>query len=335
MRLIPLQIRAADCIIEGDYHPEENMYSKIRRALRQTFILLCAIILLCGTLYTVSWYAQRSQIHEKNESYSSLYLPTPQITPEPTPEATAAPQATPTATAEPILSLPAVVDQPIPTPGADTIIISLPTAPPVQNSFSDLLALNPETIGFLKIDGLISLPVVQRENDNEFYLTHSFDLAEAAEGTLFLDGMNRLVPEDECLIVYGHNMNNGTMFGELDRYDSLSFLKAHPLVQFDTLYENNAYVPFAVFPASMTPDDDSYFDVRQIAFTDGTFDLFVSQLKSRSVVNIPVDVQRGDPILLMVTCDYTKNDGRFIVALRCLRTGETAEEAAAAVSNSR
>jgi len=272
-------------------------------------ILLCAVILLCGALYTASWYAERGRIQDRNEEYRQLYIPDDAPSDKP---------GTP---------LPTVADEPLPTPDADTLVFSLPTPPPVQASFTELIKLNAETIGFIRIDDLIELPVVQRENDNEFYLTHSFDRAEAAEGTLFLDGMNRLVPEDDCLIVYGHNMNNGTMFGLLDHYDESSFLKAHPLVQFDTIYENNTYVPFAVFPASMNPDSSGYFDVRQIAFSKEGFDLFVSRLKTRSVINIPVDAYYGDHLLLLVTCDYTKDDGRFIVALRRLRADETRKDA--------
>ncbi len=293
------------------------MNLKQKKLLQQSVVLLCAVILLGGALYAGNWFFERSRIVEKNERYSRLYQPdanTVSLTDS---------------------ALPSVADEPIPTPDSGTLIISLPTAPPVQESFGDLISLNPETVGFLRIDGVLSLPVVQREYDNDFYLTHSFDLAEADEGTLFLDGMNRLVPEDDCLIVYGHNMHNGSMFGELDHYDELDFLKAHPLVQFDTIYENRTYVPFAAFPASMDPESGSYFDLRQIVFTDETFDLFISRLKSRSVLEIPVDAYYGDPLLLLVTCDYTKDDGRFIVALRQLRAKESADEAIATVNKAK
>lgn len=314
------------------------MHSKNKKSIRQLIILLCVVVLLFGALYVIGWYSNRSRILNKSEEYTSLYL-NGDTSPVPTSAPTAEPAATPSPTAVPAISpapesdpLPAVVDQPIATPDSDTIVLSLPTPPPVQASFADLLELNPETIGFLRIDNLLSLPVVQRENDNAFYLTHNFERSEADEGTLFLDGMNRLVPEDDCLIIYGHNMHNGTMFGELDHYGEPSFLKAHPLVQFDTIYENRIYVPIAAFPASMNPDSGSYFDVRQIAFDPETFDLFLSRLKSRSVLKIPTDAYYGDRLLLLVTCDYTKDDGRFILALRQLRADETAEEASAMIA---
>lgn len=290
-----------------------------RKSIRQLIILLCAIVLLVGALYVGSWLTNRNRILEKSGEYSRLYGDGGvSVTIAPTQE-----------------TLSSVVDQPLPTPDSNTLVIALPTRPPVQSSFSDLLSLNPDTIGFLRIDALLSLPVVQRPNDNDFYLNHSFEQAETAEGTLFLDGYNLLVPEDDCLIIYGHNMNNGTMFGELDHYDEADFLKAHPLVNFDTIFENRTYVPIAAFPASMNPDSGSYFEVRQMVFDEAGFDLFLSRLKSRSVLDIPVDAYYGDRMLLLVTCDYTKDDGRFIVALRELRAGETPEEAAAQIQKTK
>lgn len=230
--------------------------------------------------------------------------------------------AEPTPVPAPDADMPVPVDEPIPTPDGDTLVIALPTAPPVQDSFSALLAANPDTVGFLEIEGMLSLPVVQRPNDNEYYLDHSFEGAKALEGTLFLDGMNRLVPEDDCLIVYGHNMKNRTMFGRLSAYADVSHLRQYPVVHFDTLYENRSYVAFAAFSASMTPGDSHYFDVRNFIFDEDGFDKFVLKLQGRSVFTSPIDVRYGDRLLLLVTCDYSNREGRFILALRQLRADE-------------
>jgi len=230
--------------------------------------------------------------------------------------------ATPTPVPAPDADMPVPVDEPIPTPDGDTLVIALPTAPPVQDSFSALLVANPDTVGFLEIEGMLSLPVVQRPNDNEYYLDHSFEGAKALEGTLFLDGMNRLVPEDDCLIVYGHNMKNRTMFGRLSAYADISHLRQYPVVHFDTLYENRSYVAFAAFSASMTPGDSHYFDVRNFIFDEDGFDKFVLKLQGRSVFTSPIDVRYGDHLLLLVTCDYSNREGRFILALRQLRADE-------------
>ena len=236
--------------------------------------------------------------------------------------ATVSPEVTPVPVNTPNTDMPIPVDVPIPTPDSDTLVIALPTAPPVQESFKTLLAANPDTVGFLEIEGMLSLPVVQRPNDNDYYLDHSFEGAKAQEGTLFLDGMNRLVPEDDCLIVYGHNMKNRTMFGRLSAYADISHLRQYPVVHFDTLYENRSYVAFAAFSASMKPGDSHYFDVRNFIFDKDGFDNFVLKLKGRSVFSSPIEVLYGDHLLLLVTCDYSNREGRFILALRQLRANE-------------
>lgn len=227
------------------------------------------------------------------------------------------------------VSEPVVSDVLLPTPDSGTLVLALETPPPVQESFSELLGYNADTVGFLQIDDIVSLPVVQRVNDNEYYLTHTFSGAESAEGALFLDGMNLLVPEDDCLIVYGHNMQNGTMFGDLKLYRELYFLRGCPPVAFDTIYENRLYAPFAVFIASMEAGDASYFDVRQFVFDESGFNAFVSSLRARSEYDVPIDVRYGDSLLLLVTCDNAEADGRLIVAFRALREDETSESVAA------
>ena len=266
---------------------------------------------------------------EPTSSSEPTFGPTPMVTPSPTPAITEMPTPRPTdaplytPVPRPGSDMPVVMDEAIPTPEPGTLILSLPTAPPVQSSFDGLLSLNPETVGFLDIEGMLSLPVAQRVNDNDYYLSHNFEGAESNEGALFLDGLNRLVPEDDCLIVYGHNMKNNTMFGRLNAYAELTYLQRHPVVHFDTLYENRSYVVFAAFTASMEPKDRRYFDVRQFIFDEIEFDKFVLKLQSRSMFKVPLEVEYGDRLLLLVTCDYTNREGRFILALRQIREDET------------
>ena len=249
--------------------------------------------------------------------------PSPSVTPTPSPSVTPSPTATPEPTPA---AMPTAVDIRLQSADPDTLVYALPTTAPVQDSFRELLSFNPDTVGYLEVPDLVALPVVQREYDNDYYLSHNLDGEESLEGALFLDGMNRLTPEDDCLIVYGHNMRNGTMFGRLDSYEGLKFMKAHPIVRFDTLYENRLYTPFAAFTASTLPGDRHYFDVRQFIFDEAGFDLFTLKMQARSARQSPIDVRYGDRLLLLVTCDYTDRQGRFILALRQLRPDERESE---------
>jgi sortase B len=148
---------------------------------------------------------------------------------------------------------------------------------------------------------------------------------------LFLDGINRLALSDKLLIVYGHNMKNGTMFRKLPNYEFVSVLRKNAVVSFNTIYEDRTYVPFACFALTADPSDPSYVDLRTFQFTEPQFDNYVATLKERSLLDIPVDVRYGDDVLLLVTCNYSVDDGRFCVALRMLRDGETEDDARALV----
>ena len=87
--------------------------------------------------------------------------------------------------------------------------------------------------------------------------------------------------------------------------------------------------------ASMDENDGHYFDVRQIVFDETSFELFVLKLRGRSVFGVPVEVEYGDQLLTLVTCSYNDDDGRYIVALRKLREGETEEEIRALMAEAR
>ena len=330
------------------HHESVRERSKAQRLIALT---ICVPLMLFCAAYMIGWELEKASVEKNNAAYSELYKPAaaqtapvptvsptatppltkePRLTPspvpteEPTQPPTSAPTPEPTPEAEPTFEV--AVDAtlvPRVTPDADTIVYSIPTPPPVQDSFKDLLALNPETIGFLSIGETVSLPVVQKKNDNSYYLNHSFEGEASDAGALFLDGSNLLVPEDDNLLVYGHNMRNGTMFHALSGYCDLDFLKQHALVQFDTIYENRTYVPFAAFTANVDPGSDDYLDIRQFLFDEDSFDLFVYRISKLSLYDSPIDVEYGDRLLLLVTCEYTHDNGRFIVALREMRADET------------
>lgn len=298
------------------------------------FLALCAAAILACAAYLVYHYVYLpARVENQNARYETLYQPlgTEIPTVPPTQGPTAVQTQTLPSSPAPTVASDNVADVRLSTPDPDTIVYAFPTPPPVQESFSKLLALNPETVGYLTVGDMIALPVAQRENDNEFYLTHNFEGKKSDEGCLFLDGVNRLELSDKLLIVYGHNMKNGTMFGQLPNYEFKSVLNKNAVVSFDTIYENRRYVPFACFALNADPSDHSYMELRKFQFTIGQFDEYVAALKERSLLDIPVDVQYGDDVLILVTCNYSVDDGRFCVALRKLRDGEMEEAVRALV----
>lgn len=121
---------------------------------------------------------------------------------------------------------------------------------------------NPDLIGWLRIDGTdIDLPVVQTPGDNEYYLRRGFDRFYAVGGTLFLDercSVSTDAPTANWLI-YGHNMHDGSMFGQLVRYRDEDFYKAHPTFTFDTLYEGGTWQVVAAVDTALGADTLPYY----------------------------------------------------------------------------
>ena len=198
----------------------------------------------------------------------------------------------------------------------------------ILSDIQKLAGENPDTIGWLGIGGVVYQPVVYR--DNEFYLTHDFTGAKNASGTLFLDENSPLTGETQNLLIHGHSMNDGSMFGILTHYRKLYFLRQHPLISFSTLWEKESYAVFAVLQVSSKAEDAAYFNYFDHAtFTsDAEFNGYIRELRARSKFEIPVDAKPTDALLTLSTC---LDDDRLVIVARRLRVGETKDELASAI----
>lgn len=91
--------------------------------------------------------------------------------------------------------------------------------------FAALKEKNPDVYAWISIPGTaIDYPVLQRENDNTYYLDHTIDHEEKTEGAIFTENYNNTDFEDPNTVIYGHDMRNGSMFkGLLDYRDKTFF----------------------------------------------------------------------------------------------------------------
>ncbi|HPF88508.1 MAG TPA: class B sortase [Candidatus Limiplasma sp.] len=178
--------------------------------------------------------------------------------------------------------------------------------------FTQALAINPDTVGQLEAGESISTYVVQR--DNSYYLRHSFYGEYSFSGAIFMDVSCSIYPQSRNLIIHGHNMQNGTSFGKLSRFESVDYLNKYPIIYFSTLYESAEYRPFAVVYYSIDPESEDYLDIYQINYlSDQGFIEFVRTVQLRSVYHIPVSIAKTDQILTLTTCATDDPDMRFAV----------------------
>ena len=191
-----------------------------------------------------------------------------------------------------------------------------------------MLRQNPDTVGWLYIKGIVSLPVVYR--DNTYYLTHDFSGSKNKSGALFLDEYHPLSAGAQNLLIHGHAMFDGSMFGLLTHYKNESSVWEHPLIEFSTLYEKETYAVFAVLVTGSKAGDKDYFDYfSHPAFaSDADFTEYVREIQARSLFDIPVSVQPTDALLTLSTC---LDDDRLVVFARKLRADETKDEIISAV----
>jgi len=196
---------------------------------------------------------------------------------------------------------------------------------------TELTRKNPDTVGWISISGTVHLPVVYR--DNTFYLDHDFTGAKNASGTLFLDENSPINADTQNLLIHGHSMNDGSMFGILTHYRKLNFLRQHPLIAFSTLWEKESYAVFAVMQVSSKTDSPNYFNYFSSPTFGSTaaFDEYVAGVKARSLFTIPVDVEPDDALLTLSTC---LDDDRLVLLARRLRPGETRDAVVSAVEES-
>lgn len=194
----------------------------------------------------------------------------------------------------------------------------------------DLIAMNPDTIGYVRISGTeVDFPVVQAQ-DNDKYLATAFDGSSNKAGTVFLD--YRCVLEahkrSDNLIIYGHNQRDRTMFGSLKDYkNNIDHYKKHPTVTFNSNYRSDEYKIFAYFVVETQPSqvsDGKVFDYQNyIDLSDrALFDSFISKIGERSQIITDVDVKYGDELLTLSTCSNEFDNSRFVIFARKVRKGE-------------
>ncbi len=192
----------------------------------------------------------------------------------------------------------------------------------IRPEMRELFAKNRDLVAWLRISGVVSLPVVYR--DNTYYLTHDFDRKSSSAGTLFLDELHPLVPKTQHLVIHGHNMHDGTMFGLLSHARKLDFVRDHGFASLNTLYREERYVLFCVnsVPENVNAGGYIAYTGTPTFRTEHQFNAFIQALCEHSFYEIPITVTPADALLTLSTC---LDDERLILTYRRVREGESEE----------
>ena len=198
--------------------------------------------------------------------------------------------------------------------------------------FLPLLEINNDIKGWITVpNSKIDYPVLQSEKDlllqpgeNETYLYTDYRGNSTKYGSIFIDA-HCDITDCKNIIIHGHHMRDGRMFANLMNYSDLSFYQSAPVITFDTIYEEAQWKVISIFKTNTLEDQGEPFQYLRYSFADDSdFLNYVYQVRERSLIDMPVDVNEDDQLITLSTCSYEFNEFRTVVVARKVRPGEDA-----------
>ena len=279
----------------------------MNRKIRAALIVLLAVVFvgsLVMFLRQIIQYREAAETYDEAKTLAELpdlsQIPLPKEEPETPPAVEEAPADELPADEEP--EKPVYVD---------------PYADALRNmDFEALREVNSDVLGWIVIPGTaISYPLVQGE-DNQYYLKHTWKKWASAVGAIFLECRNSADLSDFNTIIYGHRMNNGSMFASLKYYKKQSYWAQHPYVY---ITDSNGSYKYEIFAAYEVSTIGSAY---QIGFSgDESKQAFLDDCIGQSVIETGVTPTVQDRILTLSTCTGNGHATRWVVQAR-LPAGE-------------
>jgi len=267
-------------------------------------LYIAAIVLLLAVLLFSAWklidYYKKS--HESQQTYEQLQALRGDYT-------------------RPAPGLPTVPgDEGSTAPTSNLVTVTDPkTGQPVQllPEMAELYVRNPDLVGWLTIPGTnVDYPVVQRPEETDYYLYRDFYGKSDAHGCLYAREECDVAAPSDNVTIYGHRMNDLTMFAHVGYYEKRSFWEEHQYLYFDTLTEHHTYQVFCVFVTSATYGKGFQYHLFQDAADQAEFDSFVASCNTLRLYDTGLSAQYGDKLLTLSTCEYGQENGRLVVVAK-------------------
>lgn len=190
--------------------------------------------------------------------------------------------------------------------------------PDILPEYKALYAENPDTAGWLRIDGTgIDNVVMYAPDEIDKYLHTDFYGNYSYRGCLFVDEYCDMLSSDN-LIIYGHNMKDYSMFGSLMYYVSEDFYRQHKFISFDTIYEKQTYEIVAAIKTELVPEGSDEFKYYEYTGSgdEASFSEYVKFIEENKLYDTDAELSPSDKILTLSTCAYHSEAGRFIVVAK-------------------
>lgn len=184
--------------------------------------------------------------------------------------------------------------------------------------FAALREQNSDFIGWISIEETnLDFPVMFAPDSKDFYLRRDFNKEYSVYGVPYLDEKTTLGAnaESENLIVYGHNMKTGTIFGCLTGYKQAAYYAEHPYIRFDTIYRDGTYEVFAAFAIDVAADTSFVYN-QYVDLDEEQYNAYLDEVIARSDVDSGIRPVYGEQLLTLSTCEYSTENGRYVVVAR-------------------
>ena len=175
---------------------------------------------------------------------------------------------------------------------------------------------NPDFAGWIQIpDTTIDYPVMYVEGDNDTYLHSNFNKEYDAAGVPFIDGYCSMDPVSDNQIIYGHHMNDNSMFQPLMNYKDKDFFESHKTIYFDMLREKGTYTVVAVILSrALSEDEEGFRYYGHTSFADeADFNDYMNNIRQMALYDTGENAIYGDRLITLSTCEYSQDDGRLAV----------------------
>ncbi len=188
-----------------------------------------------------------------------------------------------------------------------------------QEKYASVWRANNDFVGWISFeDTPLDYPVVQTKDEPEYYLRRSFQKEYSYYGVPFMDYKCDVKTSDN-LIIYGHNMTNKTMFSAVESYADKEYWQEHRYIKFDTMDEYATYEVVCSFRIDVS-NSDFYFNTYTTFYSESVFNEFMDNAKALATYDTGVTAEYGDKLLTLSTCEYSYEDGRYVVVAKKLET---------------
>ena len=183
--------------------------------------------------------------------------------------------------------------------------------------YLELFRQNNDLAGWITIeDTNINYPVMYAPYEKDYYLKKNFEKEYSSYGVPYIaEHCSPSEPSDN-IIIYGHHMNDGSMFADLMKYESKKFYESHKSIRFDTITEQGEYEVICAFKTTVYDDEGFKFYLFANAEDEKEFDAYVKKCKSLALYDTGVTVEYGDELITLSTCEYSEKNGRMVVVAK-------------------